>query len=129
MTRTGGCNCGKVRLELTGEPLRAGLCHCTTCRRATGAPFMAIAVYRPKDILIDGATVAWTETTCHQHACPACGCRMFGTGEVEEVYVMLGCLDEAPTDLVPDYELWTIRREPWLPPLPGATQYERDRIE
>ena len=39
----------------------------------------------------------------------------------------LGILSEAPTSLVPSYELWTKRREPWLRPIEGAEQYEEDR--
>ena len=44
----------------------------------------------------------------------------------DEIEVNLGALD-APDQLVPRHELWTIRRESWLPMFPLATQYERDR--
>jgi hypothetical protein len=40
--------------------------------------------------------------------------------------VHLGSLD-APDQLTPTYELWTIRREAWLPPFPVARLYARDR--
>jgi hypothetical protein len=40
--------------------------------------------------------------------------------------VSLGALD-APDQLVPTYELWTVRREAWLPPFPLAHHYKRDR--
>ena len=43
-----------------------------------------------------------------------------------EVEVHLGALDEVGV-FVPDYELWTERREPWLPVFPGMTGYARDR--
>lgn len=57
--------------------------------------------------------------------CPNCGSSVFGqTGD--EVEVHLGTLD-APDQLVPTYELWTIRRESWLPPFALARHYERDR--
>lgn len=55
-----------------------------------------------------------------------CGGRIFSVCE-EEAEVMIGSLDEAPTDLVPEYELWVARREAWLPPLPNAAQFEGDR--
>jgi len=32
-----------------------------------------------------------------------------------------------PDQLQPTYELWTIRRESWLPPFPLTRRYERDR--
>ena len=44
----------------------------------------------------------------------------------DEIEVHLGALD-APDQLTPTYENWTIRRESWLPPFPGMARYERDR--
>ncbi len=41
--RTGGCLCGAVRYEVSGEPYIAGLCHCTKCRKLTGSAFSATA--------------------------------------------------------------------------------------
>lgn len=43
-----------------------------------------------------------------------------------EVEVNLGALD-APDHFRPTYELWTIRRESWLPPFPKVKGYARDR--
>ncbi len=40
---------------------------------------------------------------------------------------MIGSLDEAPTDLTPEYELWIGRRENWVLPLPWASQFDGDR--
>lgn len=40
MTQTtlkGGCLCGAVKYEVTGEPKRFYHCHCSRCRKATGA--------------------------------------------------------------------------------------------
>ncbi|MBS1163901.1 MAG: aldehyde-activating protein [Burkholderiaceae bacterium] len=39
MTQTtlkGGCLCGAVKFEVSGEPKRFLHCHCTRCRKATG---------------------------------------------------------------------------------------------
>ena len=44
----------------------------------------------------------------------------------DEINVNLGSLD-APDQLQPTYELWTIRRESWLPPFPLKRRYDRDR--
>ena len=60
-----------------------------------------------------------------RHFCPACGSSVFGRS-ADEIEVSLGCLD-APDQLMPTYELWTVRRESWLPPFPLARRYERDR--
>jgi len=57
--------------------------------------------------------------------CPRCGSSVFGRS-ADEIEVNLGAL-VAPDQLTPTYELWTIRRESWLPPFPLARRYERDR--
>jgi hypothetical protein len=37
MKATGGCFCGAVRFEVEGEPTHETFCHCTICRRTSGA--------------------------------------------------------------------------------------------
>src|SRR5512143_1628329 len=37
----GGCYCGKIRYEATGLPFHETICHCSICRRTSGAPFVA----------------------------------------------------------------------------------------
>lgn len=60
-----------------------------------------------------------------RHFCPLCGSSVFGRSG-DEVEVNLGSLD-SPDRLTPTYELWTIRRESWLPPFPLSKRHERDR--
>lgn len=38
MMLAGGCYCGAVRYEASGPVFNATLCHCSDCRRASGAP-------------------------------------------------------------------------------------------
>ncbi len=118
---TGGCLCGDVRFAASGRPLRVGLCHCLDCRKHHGTLFHAFAVF-PKDaVSITGETRAFAGRSF----CPRCGSSVFGqTGA--EVEVSLGALD-MPDRLIPTYELWTIRRENWLPPFPLKRGFERDR--
>lgn len=70
---------------------------------------------------IEGVTRSWAG----RHFCPRCGSSVFGRSG-DEVEVNLGSLD-APDAFVPTYELWTVRREAWLPAFPVARRYERDR--
>ena len=59
---------------------------------------------------------------------PNCGSRLFSFEQgAPEMEIKLGTLDEAPSDLPVQYELWTKRREHWLPPIAGAGQYDEDR--
>jgi len=118
---TGGCLCGAVRIEATERPNRVGLCHCLDCRKHTGSLFHASAIFPEKAVTVTGETRAFNGRSF----CPRCGSSVFGRGE-DEIEVSLGALD-APDQFTPTYELWTVRRENWLPPFPLAHHYERDR--
>ena len=75
-----------------------------------------------RGIQLSGETRIWEGRSF----CPNCGSRLFSIGD-DEVEIKLGTLDDAPTGLTPQYELWIWRREKWLHPLPGARQFQRDR--
>lgn len=117
---TGGCLCGNVRLVATGRPYRVGLCHCLDCRKMHGALFHASAIFPDTAVTITGEIRAYDG----RHFCPTCGSTVFGLSG-DEIEVHLGALD-APDQFIPTYELWTIRRERWLPPFP-LRGYPRDR--
>jgi hypothetical protein len=118
---TGGCLSGNVRLVATGRPYRVGICHCLDCRKHHGALFYAAAVFPETAVAIEGETRDWAG----RHFCPRCGSSVFARS-ADEIEVHLGALD-APDQLMPTYENWTIRRESWLPPFPHTKRYDRDR--
>lgn len=117
----GGCLCGNVRFTATGRPWRVGICHCLDCRKHHGALFHASAIFPQDAVTIAGETRDYAG----RFFCPRCGSSVFSrTGD--EVELNLGALDEIDR-FRPTYELWRIRREPWLPEFPVAMRYERDR--
>jgi len=118
---TGGCLCGAVRFEATGRPYRVGLCHCLDCRKHHGALFHASAIFPEDAVKVEGETGSYSG----RHFCPQCGSSVFGRSG-DEVEINLGALDQTDR-LQPTYELWTVRREAWLPPFPLARHYEHDR--
>lgn len=117
----GSCSCKSVRIVATGRPCRVGLCHCLDCRKHHGALFSASAVFPEAAVTIEGETGDYAG----RHFCLRCGSPVYARSG-DEIEVSLGALD-APDQLVPSYELWTVRRESWLPPFPGLKRYERDR--
>lgn len=121
MEITGGCLCGKVRIAVSGKPYRVGICHCLDCRKHHGALFHASAVFPQAAVMINGQTRSFAE----RFFCPNCGSSVFSR-TADEIEVHLGCLD-TPDIFKPTYELWTVRRESWLPQFLLANSYERDR--
>ena len=119
----GGCLCGNVRVVASGRPYRVGICHCLDCRKHHGTLFQTSAVFPEQAVTIDGETRDYDG----RHFCPRCGSPLFGRSG-DEIEVNLGILVDID-QLKPTYELWTIRRESWLPPFPLNRRYERDRDE
>jgi hypothetical protein len=118
---TGGCLCGNVRIVASGSPYRVGLCHCLDCRKHHGALFHASAIFPPAAVAIAGEVHEYEG----RFFCPRCGSSVYSSS-ADEIEVNLGSLD-APDQLIPTYELWTARRESWLPSFALTRRYERDR--
>ena len=118
---TGGCVCGDIRIVASGRPYRVGLCHCLDCRKHHGALFYAAAVFPRDAVMVEGDPRGYEG----RNFCPRCGSSVFARS-ADEIEVHLGSLD-APDQLMPTYENWTIRREAWLPRFPLRRRYLRDR--
>lgn len=96
-TSTGGCQCGAVRFEARGTPKFVANCHCTDCRKATGAAFSTWVGWA------DGQ-VSWSglERARHQSSrgvlrgfCSACGTPLTYQGEnwAGETHIVIGAFD------------------------------------
>ena len=117
---SGSCACGAVRIIAEGEPNRVGLCHCFDCRKHTGAPFGAFAIYPATQVTVAGDEpgVFASSTTGRRYFCRSCGSPLFCRDEgSDEIDLLIGAFD-ATSLFAPTYELWTSRREDWLPEMP-----------
>jgi hypothetical protein len=127
--RTGGCACGQVRFEARGEPYRVGVCHCMTCRKALGAPFNFYVVFPTESVTVGGDVQVFNSSEHgRRYSCQACGSPIYSHyDKPDEIDLYGGSFDE-PGLWQPTYELWTRRREPWLPEFPSVIRrYEEDR--
>lgn len=118
---TGGCLCGQVRFSVKTEPYRVGICHCLDCRKHGGSLFGISAIFAHGAVTIKGTTRDYRG----RHFCPECGSSVFSRSG-DEMEIHLGALDEID-QFTPSYELWTIRREGWLPEFPLRHSYQRNR--
>ena len=110
-------------MTATGRPDRVGLCHCLDCRKHHGALFHASAIFPETTVTVTGETHAYKG----RHFCPNCGSSVFSQSG-DEMELHLGMFD-APDRFRPTYELWTIRREGWLPSFPVDHLFPRNREE
>jgi len=73
----GTCFCGAVEVEVSGEPVAMGYCHCASCRHWSAGPVNAFTLWKPAAVKISkGAqqigTYHKTENS-YRKWCKACG--------------------------------------------------------
>ena len=114
---TGGCLCGAVRYEASGEPYHSGYCHCVTCRRASGAPVVAwfsvkLAGFR----VVKGETRTFVSSEHGERRfCPGCGSQLFFDDYryPDEIDIATASLD-APEKVPPEFHLYDKSRIAWV---------------
>src|SRR5476649_2086760 len=107
MAIEGGCLCGAVTYEISGEPMFVGHCACENCQKATGGGHSSIAAYPEPSLTVSGAVTSYVgkgdsgQDTTYQF-CPKCGSRLLTRAAMmpNVVMVTLGTM-ESGADLSP----------------------------
>jgi hypothetical protein len=80
---SGQCHCGAVRYEMPAEVIYHALCHCSDCRRATGAPLVSWGLAPADKVTITGEPKIYASSeNARRHFCGECGTSLFYTNEV-----------------------------------------------
>ncbi len=125
----GGCQCGAVRYQISGDLMGSGVCHCRQCQYSTGGGPNSVALV-PKD----GFTVTQGEPRHYarkgssggdvvQVFCGECGSPLWSETTMLPFYpVKAGSLDD-PSILEPAIHLWTSEAQPWHRIEPGRMAF------
>ncbi len=126
-TLVGTCQCGTVAYAVEDEFIYAVNCHCSMCRRSTGAAFKPLAgIERVKlrvtsgedSILIVGAP-NW-----HDERCKRCGSLLFAVvRDGAFVHVAMGTLVDEPT-IRPSAHIFVGSKAPWFTITDALPQYD-----
>ena len=116
---SGSCLCGGVRFEVEPPFLRASHCHCSRCRKHSGAfggtqgrvPRERFRLLAGEDLI----RVYRPEGGMAKAFCSACGSSLFGGTwpEGPEVSIRLGSLDSDP-GIRPEYHQFVGSRAAWF---------------
>ncbi len=122
---TGGCLCGQVRYAITGPALQTAHCHCTMCRRASGALAVTFTVVNWADFRCTQGEPAVYHSSSHaeRRFCANCGSQLtfWDQKRPDSLDVNTGTLDH-PEAFPAQKHVWTETRVAWLeldPGLPG----------
>ncbi len=100
MAVKGGCLCGRVHYEVTGELFDASHCHCSMCRRQHGAAFATYADFNPDEFgWASGEDFVRTFETSGGGGwcfCSECGSTLAGTDEGKVTSIALGTIKGDP---------------------------------
>ena len=126
----GTCLCGGVRFEVDAEPEMLRNCHCTSCKKLSGAggtvnfgvPPSAIRIVEGQELLRSFTPEGGSAKTF----CSACGANLFGGGwpDSERCSVRVSTIEE-PIDAPIKVHLFVRSLAPWESlPDDGAERFE-----
>lgn len=125
---TGGCFCGRVRYEILGAPYNETNCHCSICRRTTGAPFVTWFSVPRSQFRLKGEPVRFRSSGKATRAfCPECGTQItFELDGADEIDVTTCSLDE-PGRAAPIDHIHASSMLPWVKLADGLPQFPEAR--
>ncbi|HTU11638.1 MAG TPA: GFA family protein [Allosphingosinicella sp.] len=126
--RSGGCHCGAITYEVEGQPVYHALCHCTDCRRQTGAPMVSWALFANDALTVSGEPNVYASSdNARRHFCGACGSGLFYTNEIMfpgMTDICSATLDD-PDTLPVQLHVQTAERIAWMKNAHELPQFER----
>ena len=115
-----------MRYEAGGTPCHETLCHCSACRRASGAPCVAwFTVPRAAWRLTSGRTASFRSSThATRSFCPRCGTPVTFASDrfPDEIDVTTGSLDD-PEALPPRDHTHAAAKLCWIEPADGLPRF------
>ena len=126
---SGGCYCGAIRYEANGTPFNATNCHCSICRRTTGAPFVTwFSVSRGDFRLVKGEPRRFNSTAQGVRSfCARCGTQLtFQHAEFSDEIDVTTCSLDHPERVPPQDNTRTSTRLAWIA-LDDLPDYREER--
>lgn len=112
----GGCLCGTVRYRVIGADTARTLCHCRSCRLASGAPSVAWVVFRAADLaFVKGQPARFhSSPSVTRTFCGQCGTPLTYQSESRPHTVDVTTVSlDAADDFAPTKEIWVEERLSW----------------
>ncbi len=126
----GGCFCGALRYQTEGTPFDQTICHCSICRRTTGAPFVAwFSVPRSQFRLTQGTPARLRSSPKGTRSfCPQCGTQLtFEHADAPHEIDVTTCSLDEPERLLPDDHTHTNSKLGWIKLADGLPEYGQAR--
>lgn len=126
--REGGCLCGAVRYEISGEMNQPVACHCTMCRKQASQAWVSSTLKKDDLRITDDRGLKWYRSSdeARRGFCSECGSALFFVDtDSSRISVSVGTLD-GPSSLAVRGHIYAAdkgdyyRIEDDLPQFPGS---------
>lgn len=129
---TGGCLCGKIRYETTGDPALVAVCHCKNCQKQAGTAFSIIAGWPRASVKVTGDIATYRDKgdsglAVLRKFCSTCGSPILSDAEGMPAlsFVKAGTLDDTSW-LKPSVHVFCDSKQPWVQIEAGVPQVPRN---
>jgi len=128
---SGKCLCGAVQYKGDAEPVFAGNCHCTDCRKVSGGGHASVMAVPDAAVEITGEVKAYTlkadsGATVMHHFCPTCSTQIYHTSSSMDgmVMVIATSLDD-PEIFQPQMSVFASSAVSWDQPKADIPQFPK----
>jgi hypothetical protein len=128
MEGNGGCLCGAIRYRVAGPPRSTSLCHCGSCRRATGGPSLAWAIFDEDKIeIVEGRLAVYASSPGVERGfCAACGTSLtYRRANRPGLFDVTTVSLDDPEAFPPTKEIWIEEKLAWEAANPELPHFAR----
>ena len=127
-THEGSCQCGRVRYKIEGALSNMSNCHCTDCRKNSGAAFVTY-VEAPKRTFgyTKGADLVQTyqaESGTKRAFCRQCGSTLGCYIDGDDLMEIAAATLDTPVDMRPEYHIFVRSKVSWYDIQDGKPQHQ-----
>lgn len=123
----GGCLCGAVRYTAKGKPDHMGHCHCTMCRKSTGAAFGTFAGFPSADVGFTKGKPKYFRSSkwAARGFCAKCGSTLVYklVKDDSKIWLSVGSMDDVDS-VKPEMHIFTAEMAPWLKLADGLPRHK-----
>ena len=113
---TGKFYCGKIKYEISGDPMTVVHCHCGNCKRSVGGPFTTWVVVKKSSFFIISGNLKTHNTNekVDRGFCDNCGSSItYNPLKSDTIDISAGTLDD-PDSVSPKKHIWDRKRIKWI---------------
>jgi hypothetical protein len=128
---TGGCACGAIRYEISGEPVFSNDCQCRDCQRESGTGHGSYMSFARAGVSVRGAAAYWDMTGDSGNIktrafCPVCGVPVYMTfAAMPDIFTIRAASLDEPGRYRPQAVTYAMRGHAWDRLDPGLPKFER----